>query len=90
MALHQAGDAMITPTIRCPAAGASGASAAAAGGGGASYNSDVDGDTDTEHFDTQVDHHGSEIGSADDENMHLCFDCNRILIHEGEQNCGCK
>ena len=81
---------MITPTIRRPAAGTAGASAAAAGGATSPYNSDVDGDTDTEHFDTQGDHHVSEIGSADDENMHLCFDCNRILIHEDEQNCGCK
>ena len=32
MALHQVGEAMITPTIRGPAAGTAGASAAAAGG----------------------------------------------------------
>jgi hypothetical protein len=81
---------MITPTIRRPAAGTAGASAAAAGGATSPYNSDVDGDTEAEDLETQGDHHDSEIGSADDENMHLCFDCNRILIREDEQNCGCK
>ena len=48
MALHQVGEAMITPTIRGPAAGTAGASAAAADGGGGTYDSDCDGETETD------------------------------------------